>query len=163
MKCSALLALGAAVDDPLQVPGENPLLHCTDPANDILNLTSVDLYPNPPLPGQTLDITARGSISKDIEEGAYIKLNVKYGLITILNMKADLCEHVDEVELKCPLKKDDLSVLSKQVELPKQIPPGRYTVMADAYTKDDERVTCLMAKVEFHRGSIVQQKVLNGL
>jgi hypothetical protein len=37
-------------DDSLDVPGENPLQHCQDPKDDILDLKQVDLDPNPPLP-----------------------------------------------------------------------------------------------------------------
>lgn len=56
---SALLATASAsslfggpsevvFDDSLSVPGNNPLAHCEDPKNDILDLKSVDLNPNPP-------------------------------------------------------------------------------------------------------------------
>lgn len=40
----------APYDDALNVPGDNPLQHCQDPKDDILDLESVDLDPNPPLP-----------------------------------------------------------------------------------------------------------------
>lgn len=32
------------------VPGDNPLEFCNDPAGDIIEIESVDLAPNPPLP-----------------------------------------------------------------------------------------------------------------
>ena len=35
-------------DEPLPVPGENPLLYCASPADYILTLDHVDLNPNPP-------------------------------------------------------------------------------------------------------------------
>lgn len=35
-------------DDPLSVPGENPLLFCADPKDNILAITKADLNPNPP-------------------------------------------------------------------------------------------------------------------
>jgi hypothetical protein len=35
-------------DDSLSVPGDNPLAHCANPKDDILDLQSVDLSPNPP-------------------------------------------------------------------------------------------------------------------
>ena len=38
---------------------------------------------------------------------------------------------VGEVDLECPLKKDDEVTLTKDVELPNEIPPGKYTVTAD--------------------------------
>jgi hypothetical protein len=36
--------------DDFPVPGTNPLKHCQDPAEDILDVISVDLNPNPPTP-----------------------------------------------------------------------------------------------------------------
>ena len=82
-------------------------------------------------------------------------LSVKYGLITIIRQTADLCDTVGKVDLECPLKKGE-TALTKDVELPKQIPPGKYTVLADVKTKDDKKVTCLTATVEFHRDGSVQ-------
>jgi len=75
-----------------------------------------------------------------------------------------LCEQADKVDLKCPLKKGEMT-LSKTVQLPKEIPPGKYTVLADVYTKDNEKITCLTATVFFKRGGgavVVPQVVLGG-
>jgi hypothetical protein len=84
-----------------------------------------------------------------------VHLSVKYGLITIIRQTADLCDTVKNVDLECPIKKGELA-LTKDVELPKQIPPGKYTVLADVVTKDDKKITCLTATVEFHRDGSVQ-------
>ncbi|KAE8351042.1 Phosphatidylglycerol/phosphatidylinositol transfer protein [Aspergillus coremiiformis] len=131
------------------VEGDNPLEYCTNPAGDILQIKSVDLTPNPPLPGKTLVIEAKGTLHDKIEEGAYVLLEVKYGLITLLRQKADLCEQIVNVDLKCPLEKGEMA-LTKQVELPRQIPPGRYSVHADVFNKDEKRITCLEAhNIEF--------------
>ena len=93
-----------------------------------------------------------------MEEGAKVNLQVKYGLITIIKQTADLCDTVKNVDLECPID-DGETELTKDVDLPKQIPPGKYSVIADAYTKDDEKITCLTATVEFKRGggSVVHQ------
>lgn len=86
-------------------------------------------------------------------------LQVKYGLITLIKQTADLCDTVKNVDLECPLKKGE-TTLTKDVELPKQIPPGKYSVIADVYTKDEEKITCLTASVEFKRGgSSASEKV----
>ncbi|CAI4216948.1 unnamed protein product [Parascedosporium putredinis] len=161
---SASLAPAAAVfSSPIsargsetKVPGDSPLEFCAaQHDNDILKIQRVDLSPNPPC--------AIGEATKDIEEGAYVSLTVKYGLIRLISTTADLCEHLKDVDLECPIKKGDLSIL-KTVELPAEIPPlhstlanpfvsqGRYTVLADVYTKDDEPITCLQASVVFSRG-----------
>lgn len=76
---------------------------------------------------------------------------MKYGLITIIKQTADLCDTVKNVDLKCPIEKGKTTI-TKKVDLPKQIPPGKYSVIADAQTKDEDRVTCLTATVEFKKG-----------
>lgn len=72
--------------------------------------------------GKTLSIKATGTLEKDVEEGAKVRLQVKYGLITLIKQEASLCDYVKEVDLECPLKKGDLK-LTKDVDLPKEIPP----------------------------------------
>ena len=40
-------------------------------------------------------------------------------------------------------------MITKEVEIPEEVPPGKYLVTARAFTKDDEYITCLTATVEF--------------
>lgn len=72
--------------------------------------------------GSTLTIEAVGTLLEDVGPGAYVVLQVKYGLIRLVNTEADLCEQVANVDLKCPIKKGK-TVITKDVELPKEIPP----------------------------------------
>lgn len=118
---------------------------------DIITIDKVDLVPNPPKAcvlsptrsgglygptdnsevlanpgdsrdsGQDLVIKASGTVHEPIEEGAYVALQVKYGLIRLISTKADLCEQVKNVDLECPIDSGDLT-LTKTVELPKEIP-----------------------------------------
>lgn len=74
--------------------------------------------------GHDLVIKASGTVSEPIEEGAYVALQVKYGLIRLISTKADLCEQVKNVDLECPIDSGDLT-LTKTVELPKEIPNVR--------------------------------------
>ena len=104
--------------------------------------------------GTTLSVTASGILSQNVTEGAKIHLSVKYGLITIIRQTADLCGTVGKVDLACPLQKDKDTKLSKEVDLPKEIPPGKYTVVADVVAADEKtKITCLTASVEFKRGA----------
>lgn len=139
------------LDEPssnLTVPGKNPLKFCADPSDYILTIDYVDLSPNPPVPGQMLNITAAGTFSKDVEAGATVFLQVKYGLITLIKQEADLCDQIGNVDLTCPLKKGDMT-LTKSVEIPKQVPKGKYSVMADVKNADGEAVTCMMSEIVF--------------
>ena len=72
--------------------------------------------------GEELVIKAVGYAAKDIEEGAYVLLTVKYGLIKLISTTADLCEQIKNVDLECPIKEGELSI-TKSVDLPAEIPP----------------------------------------
>lgn len=63
-----------------------------------------------------------GTVKEPILEGAYINLQVKYGLIRLVNTKADLCEQTKQADLECPIEKGKLTVV-KDVEIPKEVPP----------------------------------------
>lgn len=139
-----------AINEDFKVPGDNPLNFCSDPKDDILEIKKVDLSPNPPKPGETLSIKASGYFKEKVEEGAKVHLQVKYGLITLINQEADLCDQIKNVDLECPLDKGDME-LTKDVDIPKEIPPGKYTVLADVYTKDGDKITCLTASIAFSR------------
>lgn len=128
--------------------------------------------------GAELVITASGIVHEKIEEGAYVNIEVKYGLIRLLKTQADLCEQVKNVDLECPIEKGTLT-LTKSVDLPKEIPPvsflsfsvtvpkikewpwltpvlqGKYTVQADVFTAEDKHVTCLKATVVFSVGDMI--------
>jgi len=137
------------LDETTKVPGDNPLSYCqAEHSDDILVLDHVNLDPNPPSAGKTLTIEAVGTLLEDVEEGAYVILQVKYGLIRLVNTQANLCEQVSNVDLSCPIKKGKTTI-TKDVEIPKEIPPGKYTVFADAYTKDKKKIICLEATVQF--------------
>ncbi|KAF4771486.1 hypothetical protein HAV15_004265 [Penicillium sp. str.  len=92
------------------VNGDNPLQYCAKPDNYKLEIESVDLAPNPPLPGQKLTISAKGTLLERIEKGATVNLEVKWGLITLIKQTVDLCEELKNVDLECPPRegRDDL-------------------------------------------------------
>jgi len=138
------------MDEDLKVPGDNPLYFCSDPKDNIVQIKKVDLSPNPPKPGQPLSITASGTLKDDVEEESKMHLQVKYGLITLINQEADLCATVEKADLTCPIKKGDMEI-TKDVDIPREIPPGKYTVLADVYTKDGDKITCLTASIAFSR------------
>ena len=79
---------------------------------------------NSHLSGQKLLIEAAGTFTEEVGEGAYINLSVKYGLITLIRMKADLCDQMKEVDETCPLS--GAKVIKKEVDIPKEVPPVCY-------------------------------------
>jgi hypothetical protein len=72
--------------------------------------------------GETLNITAKGTFLENVERGAKVLLQVKYGLIRLINEEADLCDQIENVDMECPLETGDMT-FTKKVDLPKEIPP----------------------------------------
>ena len=72
--------------------------------------------------GQDLLITATGTLGEEVDEGSYVLLNVKYGLITLIKANESLCEQLEKVDQSCPLSEGDLT-FQKTVQLPAEIPP----------------------------------------
>ncbi|PFH59029.1 hypothetical protein XA68_12909 [Ophiocordyceps unilateralis] len=151
---SASLASAAVVAEDHKVPGGSPLLFCDGYIpRDFVDIKSVKLTPTNPEAGKNLTIEARGTVHKDIRKGAYVRLEVKWGLITLLRTVQDLCEQTSNIDLECPIKAGDMT-LKKTVQLPKAIPDGTYNVLADVYSEDDQHITCLTASVSFHGNSL---------
>ena len=69
-------------------------------------------------------IEATGTVRKTIVQGAFAEVQVKYGLITLIKTKADLCEQVSNVDLECPIEAGNMTI-TKAVELPATIPSVR--------------------------------------
>ncbi|GMF39455.1 unnamed protein product [[Candida] boidinii] len=130
------------------VPGNSPISICDSTESQLLTLESVVLSPNPPERGQNLTISAIGTLSETIKEGAYVDVDVTYGYIKLIHQTFDLCEEIQNVDMTCPIESGKYT-LTKQVEIPKEVPPGKYTVYARAYTDEDEFITCLTGTVEF--------------
>ena len=114
----------------------------------MLHLDEVIVTPNPPVAGQNLTFTTVGTLDKTIEEGAYVEVEVRYGFIKLIHQTYDLCEEIVKVDLQCPIKLGKQTI-TKNVEIPEEVPPGKYLVVARAYTKDDEYITCLTATIIF--------------
>lgn len=137
-------------DNPDQrpIPGKSPIFQCEAASPQLLTLELVTIDPNPPVKGENLTFAATGVLAKDVGDGAYVDVDVRYGFIRLIHQRFDLCEEITKVDLECPINKGKQTI-KKQVEIPEEVPPGKYTVIAKAFTADDEFITCLGAVVEF--------------
>ncbi|KAI8339721.1 ML domain-containing protein [Chlamydoabsidia padenii] len=125
------------------------IIQCGD-EDDILTIDYIRLNPDPPVKGKNLHIDFKGSLKETVEDGAYINIVVKYGLVQLLKKSFDLCEEIQKIDKACPLKKGPIEI-SRDVELPKAIPGGKYTVEAHVYTVNDDPITCLHGETSFPR------------
>lgn len=125
------------------------ITNCGD-SNDILRIDHVYLTPDPPVKGQDLEIDFKGYLSESVPNGTTVDISVKYGVVFLLKKKFDFCDKIQEVDEKCPIPEGELT-FNKVVTLPKEIPPGKYTVHAEIMTPDKKRVACLNGQTLFPR------------
>lgn len=58
--------------------------------------------------------------------------------------------NLDDDDLRCPLKRGQIKEISHKVDIPAEVPKGKYTVLADVVTRDQGGVvTCLESVVYF--------------
>ncbi|KAI7907477.1 ML domain-containing protein [Cokeromyces recurvatus] len=123
--------------------------NCGD-ANDILTIDYISLNPDPPVKGKDLVIDFKGYLSETVPNGTVVEIIVKFGVVKLLQKKFDFCDKIQEVGEKCPIPQGEL-LFNKVVSLPKEIPPGKYTVHAEIFTPKKKRVTCLIGQTTFPR------------
>ncbi|ORX91503.1 putative ML domain protein [Basidiobolus meristosporus CBS 931.73] len=134
-------------DSPLGRPLGDSLYDCGSPS-DLLKINYVNISPDPPHKGQKLRIQGEGVFSDKVEEGSYAVVSVKYGRIRLLQLKFDTCKEIKQIDKECPLGPGPQSI-DAEVDLPKEIPPGRYTAHAQVYTKDGRQIACVNGLVKF--------------
>ncbi|KAI7862049.1 ML domain-containing protein [Spinellus fusiger] len=128
----------------------NLITNCGD-STDLLIIKDITLTPDPPVKGQLLTVDFSGFLKEPVENGTYIDVAIKYGLVQIIHKRFDFCNEVaDKVDEACPIPEGPL-VFHKEIELPKEIPGGRYTVNAKIVSSTEKRIACLVGKTSFPR------------
>ena len=116
---------------------------------DILHLHYVYLDPPQPQRGQPMKITAEGLLDDDIVEGTKVHVLAKMGVVKLLDKVFDFCQEViQHVDMQCPVNKG-LIKLEKVVDIPSEVPPGKFYVQARVFMPDgdDRQVACLRGTV----------------
>ncbi|RKF56351.1 Phosphatidylglycerol/phosphatidylinositol transfer protein [Golovinomyces cichoracearum] len=137
------------IDDWQAVPGQNKLEYCSgNHENDLLQISYVNLNPNPPEKGQMLSVDFVGQLLDQVKKGSYVDVTVKYELITLIKTSFDLCEQLHQGNITCPIEKGPIEV-HREFKLPEAIPPGTYNVYTSAYNEDEKSLTCLKSSIRF--------------
>ncbi|KAI8822586.1 ML domain-containing protein [Fimicolochytrium jonesii] len=117
--------------------------NCGDDS-DVFHIKSVELTPNPPKRGQPLNIRVRGTLDEAIDAGAYADAIVKLGIIKLVDTRLNLCDETAKIDHPCPIEKGPVDI-EHTVDIPNEIPPGRYTILIDATNFDDAHLACIKA------------------
>ncbi|KAF5390291.1 hypothetical protein D9757_002856 [Collybiopsis confluens] len=92
---------------------------------DPLRIRDIQISPDPPAPGKPLTVNVTATANERIEEGAYVDVTVKLGLIKLLTKQFDVCEEARNANasVQCPVDQGAYNV-AQTVDLPREIPPG---------------------------------------
>ncbi|QSL66146.1 hypothetical protein MERGE_000521 [Pneumocystis wakefieldiae] len=136
------------VEDPFQ--GSSIISFCphTDPNTNILKVKSLKITPDPPKRDSLLIVEGWGTLSEDVTIGSYISLSVAYGIVPILNLRADLCKQTEREQFPCPISKGEYNA-TREFHIPSHIFPGRYIIKADIFLENNKRIACFVVDVTF--------------
>jgi len=122
---------------------------CGLPSNPI-QIDSIELSPDPPVPGQELTVTVKALVTDVIEEGASADVTVKLGLIKLLQKSFDICQEARNANatVSCPVEPGPYEVV-QSVQLPAEIPKAKFVVLVRGFTVAEEDMLCLDLKIDF--------------
>ncbi|CAK5280258.1 unnamed protein product [Mycena citricolor] len=115
-----------------------------------IQLESLELFPDPPLPGQDLTVKASAYVTEPITDGASADVTVKLGRIKLLQKTFDVCEEArsNNMTINCPVE-TGFHVLEQTVALPKEIPQTKFTIAVRGFTEAGKDMLCLDLKLDF--------------
>ncbi|KAJ3099951.1 Phosphatidylglycerol/phosphatidylinositol transfer protein [Phlyctochytrium bullatum] len=110
--------------------------------DDVFQPQKIALTPDPPRRGKPLTVEVIGETTEDVTEGAYADVVAKLGVIKLVDRRLDLCEEIKQINRECPVEKGHQEIVHT-VDIPKEVPPGKYTISVDAFTASGAPLTCL--------------------
>ena len=113
-------------------------------SDDLFNLESLELSPDPPRRSSPLTVKLKGYLKEKLDEGV-VEYEAKFGGFTLATGKLDGCPTLkEEPKLpQCPVAAGKIDV-THTVDLPWQIPPGRYLINAKGKRSiDDKQIFCI--------------------
>jgi ML domain len=113
---------------------------CGKPSDDFA-VSKVTIKPDPPVIGKPLMVSASGTLDKDVTAG-WIKLQIKYGAITLINKNMSLCEVAAKTPDHCPFKKGPITI-SLTETIPSIAPPGDYTGHIVLQDQVEHEIACV--------------------
>ncbi|KAJ7130680.1 ML domain-containing protein [Mycena filopes] len=121
-------------------------------AEDAVTVKSIEVFPDPPAPGENLTITVKATVKKRIVDGAYADVTVKLGLVKLLRKKFDVCEEARNANasVTCPVDEGHYEVI-QTVALPREIPPAKFTVQVRGFTADEADMVCMDLYGDFRK------------
>ncbi|MDV5146227.1 ML domain-containing protein [Streptomyces sp. SBC-4] len=124
---------------------------------DPLQIESAILTPDTVKPGGEVKLTIKGTVQQAIEDGAYLDVSVKLGLVKLLQKRFDLLGELRNGPTGGwaatpdpaggPIKPGKVE-LTYTMQLQRETPPSKFVVNVRAYTVDDDELASLDFRID---------------
>jgi hypothetical protein len=117
---------------------------------DIFQLKYLDFKPEIVRKGQKLRVLVAGHLREQLNKGAHVLVNIKYGWIRLPNQDLDICDILPSAGLHCPVKAGSDIAADVEIDIPGSIPSGNYALKLIFKNNDQRQVACyeIQAKVQ---------------
>lgn len=120
----------------------------TSAEQSLFEVEEIHFSPNPPQTNRNLDITVRGHLKQDAEEGSIMKVSIKTGIVTLKRLRYDFCEGVNTT---CPVKAGEVA-FRKEQWIDRRIPTSwAYKIKVEVYSKEKQRLGCVDIPVKLSK------------
>jgi hypothetical protein len=126
-----------------------PLTSCGG-SSDSFTLGEVVLTPYPVQIGQPLVVSATGTLSKAVTQGATLQAVAKFGFIKVLDETFDLCAEAAKSGKPCPLTEGPSSFQVIQ-NIPGSAPEVSVNLEITGKNADGSPLTCLRGRIQLRR------------
>lgn len=110
-------------------------------SDDKAKINNVKITPDPPQKGKNVEVNASITFDEEVT-GGKIEIKAKYGIIPVYSGTLDLCDTLKEVDMECPIKKGDQTIVVNE-EIPDVIPGGHYTGSAKVTDQNGNELGCI--------------------
>ncbi|KAK3826022.1 MAG: hypothetical protein J3Q66DRAFT_113253 [Benniella sp.] len=118
-------------------------------STDDFQLSTVSYTPNPPKVGQSVCITLKGTLSKQVTQGASIRTTATFWGINVYDQTTDLCAALSNSTNPCPIA-TTVNTVTHCVDVPSNVPAGvSLTLKAVATNNGGSRLFCISGPLTF--------------
>eukprot|EP01133_Synstelium_polycarpum_P017113 gene17113-20384_t len=107
--------------------------------SDHFQIGNVVITPDPPTKGESINITASGTLNEQVTAGN-VHVLLKYGFITLINQNINLCE--SESPFPCPIASGAYEK-SVVLTIPDSAPSGTYKGHISITDQNDQEIACI--------------------
>ncbi len=117
-----LVALfSVALSTPINTISSQQTFNSCGNSEDLFQFQMLEVTPDPPKTASQLQVHVKGYLKETIAPGSYALVQVKIGLIKLIDAKFDVCEELPKINMTCPIQPGEQDIL-RVADIPREVP-----------------------------------------